>query len=179
MADAYLKVKDSGANGLELVRDSSEINAIKRSLAKYAKADLIDLYHNQKKIDTTSYGVTFTWNDDGTECTIVGTCPSDAAVDANETLAENPDLHELPEGFTAGKTYHAKIASTGDEVRLQCLKYVDGSYSSVIFSITAANTPNGVDFTIPNDASSVLIRFAVLRGHTANETVTEATICEV
>lgn len=179
MADAYLKVKDNGANGLELVRDSSEISVIKRSLAKYAKADLIDLYHNQNKVDTTSQGVTFTWNDDRTECTVVGTCPSDAAEDAHELLAYYFGFRELPEGFAAGKTYHAKIASTGDEVRLQCFKYVNGSYSSVIFSITAANAPNGVDFTIPNDASSVLIRLAVIRGHTASETVTEATICEV
>ena len=179
MADAYLKVKDNGANGLELVRDSSEISVIKRSLAKYAKADLIDLYHNQNKVDTTRYGVTFTWNDDRTECTIVGTCPSDAAEDAYELLAYYPGRLELPEGFTAGKTYHAKIASTGDEVHLQCLKYVNGSHSGFIFSITAANDPNGVDFTIPNDAGSVLIRFAVAKGHTASETVTEATICEV
>ena len=105
--------------------------------------------------------VTFTWNSDNTSCVVSGTASGGAAFDTFFNGANS-----FPKGMQAGGTYRLKHSATN--VKFQAYAYINGviDTTNILASITADKV-----FTVPSNATGILLRLAVSEGATASETV--------
>lgn len=119
-------------------------------------------------VSYTHRGVTFTWMDDNHTCTAVGTATGGVAV---TTLFGS--ANSFPKGMIPGGVYRLIYAST--DVTFQIYKYVNGTF----VDDPLVYIKNNKTFVLPDDASGILIRLAVLSGVTVDESVSPMLFTEV
>lgn len=123
------------------------------SILSYGGIDLITL---QKAYRSTTYnGITYTWDDDGT-CTISGT----ASNNSFNKLCGDTDV--LTKGFLPGNKYHVDFHGGNIPVRLYL--YNPSSYYET--------HSESFDFTVPNNATGVFLRFQIATGTAITTPVT-------
>lgn len=115
------------------------------------------------KVDKTSAGITWTWNTDKTEISVVGT---KSGIPFNNLINSTS---ALPSVFEAGATYNCEYESTDDNVKVTILYYVGGTNTKNEY---VDNTNKS--FTIPTDCDGITIRFQYLgaSGTSVNATAT-------
>ena len=114
-----------------------------------------------KKTDNTQNGVTFTWNADGTECTIDtgGSASTGLAVDN----IFNVDANTLPAGMEPGRKIRILSLDTDKNVAIQIFISTDGS----TFPTTPQrSTKTYSEYSIPSNATGAKIRIAAGSGVT-------------
>lgn len=110
--------------------------------------------------DTTNREVEFAWNEAKTECAVEGTASGGLA-----TCTMFINATAFPKGMKAGGTYRAIYYA--ENVRLQVYCYDNGTLvDEALISVLSDR-----EFTIPADASGLMIRLAVGEGVTADESV--------
>lgn len=117
------------------------------------------------RANITTQGVTFTWNDNKTVCTVNGTNTSSTSIAVQVFLGSTSSI---PYGMEAGETYYVSVKSTNSKVQLGFYFYVDGTYSSGAFFYE-----NG-KLTIPETTTGVRVLVGLRAGQTAvNDTISE------
>lgn len=115
-----------------------------------------DLLLPGKRNNSTYQGVTFAWNADKTECTVNGT--ASGAGTGNYFLGS---ATALPDGISAGKTYHVQAKTTSDNAYLGFYLYKDNGvyYSNQLFRMDG-------ELTIPAETTGLRVLIGVAFGTT-------------
>ena len=117
-------------------------------IVDYNSVDFLPMNASYKN---KSGDVSFTWNEDNTKCSVIGTTESSSF--NNIYYNEN----ELPKGLKAGNSYTFKYKSTDSKVYIRVYYFVDGTITLNEY-IT-----NGV-MTIPENCEGMAIRLYVNAG---------------
>ena len=122
----------------------------------------VDLLTKTGRNNTTNAGITFTWNADKTACTVNGTVSG--SVPAAQYFQGSTT--SMPTGFKAGETYHVKLKSTSNNTGIAVYYYKNnGTY------FTGAQFRTDTTFTIPSDATGMLIFVFVPNGKSVSNDV--------
>lgn len=159
--DQSLTISGSAADS-KVVGDN--ITDLKKDLNNLSQFNPMDLFRkNVTYTDKTTGGVSFTWNSDKTECSVVGTTGSSRA---NYNLYVN--YNKLPEGIEPGNSYRVKCYISDNRiVSLVFLLYFDGASTGgreVIFKADGK-------LNIPDNCTGMIIRFIVNPNNTVNVVV--------
>ena len=111
--------------------------------------------------DTTSHGVSCTFNSDGS-ASLDGT-----ATGSNAMFNLFFDQNALPTWAVPGKTYYGFCTQQNDVI-FEVYTYLNGVFQNE-WRFNSVSEP--FPFTIPSDANGMLIRLRVLQGTTVNRTV--------
>ena len=141
----------------------NNITNIKQVLDSIEERDL--LYPSTRE-NGTNRGVTFTWNEDKTECVATGT-NSDTLFYASAYLAGSNST--IPNGLKPGGNYHALGKTTDDNYSLFLYYYVSGVFSS------AERIVSNKDIIIPANTTGIIIGVGVR----PSKTVTNAKVYDI
>jgi hypothetical protein len=135
------------------VNDSK--SAIMHNIASVNAFNVVD---NTSAVSRTNNGVTFTWNEEHTECVVSGT----ASGTASSLIYIN--RYEMPKGLVPGKTY--RLIYNSSKVSFNPRYYVGEADA-----VSLGNFLTDAEITIPSNATGIYIRLSVQSGLTVNETV--------
>ena len=157
------KVGDDAATAAENAADSAEEAA--ESAAKIpgllANDNALDVIMAQPKTDGTSYGITYTWNADGT-CTVTGASPTGNTNYSTNVIFNNNA--SLPVGIAAGQAYRVVFSRTAEGepvmdnpnfVRLN-IRYFDSNGSNI--DGTEVYITGSTAIVVPSNAVGMWIR---------------------
>ncbi len=167
--------KQATSIGEELVATKKEINDLEYGLIAEIQNDIYggtptDVLNDVVIFsDKTGNGITYTWNNEHTQCTISGTTDGGSFYN----LVNSTD--SMPAGFQSGKTYDFTFNSMNENVSLVIIPYANGSeLKKESFSVRGT-----VRYTIPPTWNGIVIRLSVKHnegGTSVNETVNAPTI---
>lgn len=150
--DSSLTISGAAADAKATGAEISELKSALIDLNSY------DFLLSLTKTNETKSGITYTWS--GDECTVTGTA---AAQNFSNIFGSNTTL---PNGMVRGGTYYVDFSSQNVEFEILQMS----SSGSVVQYLVSGTIGYGW-FTIPSDASGVVIRLLVRNGKTVNETV--------
>ena len=157
MADAYLKVQDNGASGLELVREETDVS-VKNAAANLVDFNAFNILDDIAKSNRTAHNVTWTWSGRSVTASTNGTASS------TENLNLFSSSNSLPKGIEPGRTYN--VIYSGNKIRFRIFDYTGGTTTELFSSYHSGQ------FTVPENCTGLIIRLTVGSGVAANETVT-------
>lgn len=135
-------------------KDAALENEISTINSKIRLVPGLDLLIPSNRYNTTASGVTFTWNEDKTACTVNGT--NTGGTSAGVYLLGGATT--IPNGIVPGKTYHAKVSTTDSNLQLRFLFYKEGTYQSTI------SCTQDTVVTFPSDATGVYVAILISPG---------------
>lgn len=121
------------------------------------------LNYSASYVDRTHNGITFAWSADKKSCAAVGTATSSTP----RTNMYN-DWFDLPKGMEAGKTYRVTVETTDQNLYLVVSAYKNHS-SAQTYNLQAFKQ-NGT-YTVPADATGLLVSIITYSGVTVNGTI--------
>lgn len=151
-SDKTLSVDGGFADGRTV---GDEITNLKSALINYNVFNLVDEYglHNNSQFN----GITWAWNED--TCSASGT-----ATDGSFLSLINHNT-AMPSYLVPGRSYWIIYNATDSGIKIEVIIYKNGSYfSTERFGET-------VEYTIPADASGIIIRLYVAKNTTVNGTI--------
>ena len=129
-----------------------QVSKLKSALKDYnAYNKLSDLTH----LSRTHNGITWLWNNN--DCTVTGTAS------AVENIDFYSSANAMPNGFVAGGTY--SLVYNSNNINFIVYAYVDSSPQIIL------NTKISGTFTIPANATGMIIRLNITNGTTVNEII--------
>ena len=149
---------------------SEDINTIRNVVTnELLNGNAFDILPFCEKISRSANNVTFTWNSDGSACTVstIGTASARTA----DTMFD--EANSFPAGMKAGGSYRLKYNSSNVYFVIICYK------NGTIESQALIARKKSIDFTIPDDASGLLIQLVVSNATSANETVSPILLTDV
>lgn len=139
-SDLTVKVMENTENIEENAERTSEDRI---NITKYNSYDLLREFGTFA--GGTSGGVTYTWNEDHTVCTAVGTTN---ALSIRNLYAGST----LPDGMVPGGKYYVKVSTTSPNLLLEIIAYNGNTNIDDVFLIDDA------EYTVPNNATKLIIR---------------------
>lgn len=140
----------------QINEDISQLTITSRSIIDdLSQLNSTNLLKNLTHLNKTHNNVTWTW--DGNKCTVSGTA---SAIENNDFFSAP---NSFPINFIVGNTYNIEYSS--QNINLIIYAYVNGTASLIISTKT-----NG-EFTIPADATGLIIRLNIPKDTTVNEVI--------
>lgn len=152
-----IPVVDSDLEVTGAAADAKATGAVKNSVINNS-----DLFAFAKHQDGTDRSVTFTWNADGTACTVNGTNNSSTQEALRPQLGS---YTTMPDGMRAGKSYSVELNTTTTDLSLLFYFYEDGTYK-----LARRYTGNGMLY-IPSNINGVRAFISLAKSATANNDV--------
>lgn len=155
MADAYLKVKDNGTQGLALVREETDVS-VQNAVSNLVDFNCYNILDDIPKSNRESHGITWTWS--GRSVTAVGVATS------TENLNIFSNANALPKGIVPGKTYN--VIYRAKTIRFRVYDYSGGVATEIYYSRRSGQ------FKVPETCTGMIIRLVAVSAARPNETLT-------
>lgn len=149
-------------------KTGEEIGALKEGLNVISPIAPVGLYGNDilPSIGTfanrTNNGITYTWNEGHTECTVSGTAQGLSFSNIYNNMSS------LPEGVSAGDLLKIEFNTTDVNLTLQVVFY-NANAEQIISTRLTGDT----ELSVPTNAAGAIIRLRVGDGITVNATVSD------
>ena len=133
-----------------------KITGLKEDLSEYNSYDILRRVGTFNNITVRS--VTYTWNEDKTQCAVSGTASGGFSYN---NLYYSDDV-PLPPGMVAGKTYRVLFETTNSNIKIEILHYLNGATSGGVSTIIEGTS----DYTVPDNCTKLVIRLRVNDNYT-------------